>query len=76
MRITNFIFFIQNVIFKQIFFGMSNSISNLKDGGWGKANVNLRIDNNFCYFLKYLCSPEKGLNRLKLIDLPNRYNNK
>jgi hypothetical protein len=20
----------------------------------------LRIDNNFCYFLKYLCSPEKG----------------
>ena len=48
------------------FFGMSNSISNLKeketvwDGGWGKANINLRIDNNFCYFLKYLCGPEKG----------------
>ena len=20
----------------------------------------MRIDNNFCYFLKYLCSPEKG----------------
>jgi hypothetical protein len=30
------------------------------DEGWGKANINLRIDNNFCYFLKYLCSPEKG----------------
>ena len=48
----------------KIFFGMSNSISNLKeketDGGWGKANINLRIDNNFCYFLKCLCSPEKG----------------
>jgi hypothetical protein len=29
-------------------------------GAWGKANINLRIDNNFCYFLKYLCSPEKG----------------
>ena len=38
----------------KICFGMSNSISNLKerqsDGGWGKANINLRIDNNFVTF--------------------------
>jgi hypothetical protein len=35
-----------------------NLISQWKS--WGKANINLRIDNNFCYYLKYLCSPKKG----------------